>query len=242
MSRFEENTGDDEPKTPAWIVSYSDMVTLLLAFFVLLQAFAEEQDPELFRVGQGAFQRAIAGFGIPNWLFGREQSLGVDRKPKFSTEESEKPQKKRVMDARDEKIRQIFDDLKRMADTHADNDRGNPATVIKTPIRFGRSQTALDDHAMQYLDGVCQNIRYGVREGDVTVYVVASAPDVRPGRKQWFTAARRAWEVRRYVSSRLNEQLGAKSMEIISWAEPADPTGAGAGDAQFVRIAIKTEK
>jgi chemotaxis protein MotB len=39
---------EEEPEgTPAWIVSFADLITLLLAFFVLLQSFAKEQDPEL---------------------------------------------------------------------------------------------------------------------------------------------------------------------------------------------------
>ena len=36
---------DKGNSVPAWIVSFSDMVTLLLAFFVLLQSFAKVQDP-----------------------------------------------------------------------------------------------------------------------------------------------------------------------------------------------------
>ncbi len=243
MSEFNKNSDDDKPKTPAWIVSYSDMVTLLLAFFVLLQAFAENQDPELFRVGQGAFRRAIAGFGIPNWLFGRPESIGRDRKPKYTTEESEKPTKKRVLDARDEKIRQLFDDLKRAADTKTDNRWNNQATIINTPISFSRLQISPDVEAKRFLDGVCNNIRYGVESENITVYVVARAPDQPSGRKQWLTAARRAWEIEQYMRDKLRTRQGYNSMRIVSWAEPCTPKRVGGSeDVEFVRIAIDTEK
>ena len=43
---------EEQDKVPAWIVSFSDMITLLLAFFVLLQSIALEQDPALFHMGQ----------------------------------------------------------------------------------------------------------------------------------------------------------------------------------------------
>ena len=41
---------------PAWIVSFSDMVTLLLAFFVMLQAFAKPKQPEQVKQGLAPFQ------------------------------------------------------------------------------------------------------------------------------------------------------------------------------------------
>ena len=65
---------------PAWIVSFADMITLLLAFFVLLQSFAQEQDPELFHQGQGSFRRSISGFGIPDLLLANLSFFLVPRR------------------------------------------------------------------------------------------------------------------------------------------------------------------
>jgi len=68
----EKKRQEEGRSVPAWVVSFSDMVTLLLAFFVLLQSFARVQDPEMFFVGQGSFKSAIAGMGLPSWLLGRQ--------------------------------------------------------------------------------------------------------------------------------------------------------------------------
>jgi flagellar motor protein MotB len=102
---------DNAPETPAWIVSFTDMITLLLAFFVLLQSFAKEQDPELYRQGQGAFKRSIAGFGIPNILFGQPELIsGPANKKRYPTKESdEKKKSPRVIDNKDAAIRQAFE-------------------------------------------------------------------------------------------------------------------------------------
>ena len=62
---------EDKPKVPGWIVSFTDMITLLLAFFVLLLSLAKDRDPELFFIGQGSFRRAIAGLGIPSLFPGK---------------------------------------------------------------------------------------------------------------------------------------------------------------------------
>ncbi len=98
--------GDTSTKVPVWIVSFSDMITLLLAFFVLLQAFAAEQDPELFNIGQGSFRRAIRGLGMPNWFLGKRQGPEFYyRKLKYSTEEdTERINLARVLDPDGEKI------------------------------------------------------------------------------------------------------------------------------------------
>ncbi|MDD5011702.1 MAG: flagellar motor protein MotB, partial [Phycisphaerae bacterium] len=43
---------DNPPSVPAYIVTFSDMVTLLLTFFVLLISLAKMQDPEKFNAGR----------------------------------------------------------------------------------------------------------------------------------------------------------------------------------------------
>ena len=45
-----KNPDDGKPKVPGWIVSFSDMITLLLAFFVLLQSFAKRDRSPLHRI------------------------------------------------------------------------------------------------------------------------------------------------------------------------------------------------
>jgi len=56
-----ENLG---PSVPAYIVTFSDMVTLLLTFFVMLLSLANPQDPKLVNKGKDAFFRSIMGLGI----------------------------------------------------------------------------------------------------------------------------------------------------------------------------------
>ena len=48
MSRRYRSKGEEGSKVPAYIVTYSDMVTLLLTFFVMLMSLAQFQDPELY--------------------------------------------------------------------------------------------------------------------------------------------------------------------------------------------------
>jgi len=229
---------------PAWIVSFSDMVTLLLAFFVLLQAFAQRRDPELYRMGQAAFRRAIAGLGIPNWLFGRLDSRMEYRKTKYTTQEAAEPSKQRVLDARDERIRELFAELKRMAETQTQERSDTVVSIVNTPLRFRPGDASLDDQARQYLATTCRNISAAVKAGGATVYVVARAPDQPPGRQQWLTAAMRARCVEKFMRENLSTLVADGTVRFTCWAEPSEP-----GDPQreprrmnFVRVAIEMEK
>lgn len=55
MARRKKNKDKSSPGSPLWLTTYSDMVTLLLAFFVLLFSFSEI-DAEKFRSIMNSFQ------------------------------------------------------------------------------------------------------------------------------------------------------------------------------------------
>lgn len=64
----------EEPKReiPGWIVTMSDMMTLLLTFFVLLVAMADTRSGALAGVGQGAFVRRVLQDGKPSIMPGSD--------------------------------------------------------------------------------------------------------------------------------------------------------------------------
>ncbi len=74
MSREHRVIKEGSPKVPAYIVTFSDMVTLLLTFFVMLLSLASVQDPELFNRGRGAFAQTIKDLGL-GILYGKKQNL-----------------------------------------------------------------------------------------------------------------------------------------------------------------------
>lgn len=55
---------DPKPGVPAYMVSFGDMMTLILTFFILLVSMANEQNPGLMAKGLGSFSVAIQSFGL----------------------------------------------------------------------------------------------------------------------------------------------------------------------------------
>lgn len=71
----EENDAQEPPK---YIVSYSAMMTILLAFFIMLNTIAQEREYGLKGAGLGAFTVSFVSSGLPGFLTGstKPTSLG----------------------------------------------------------------------------------------------------------------------------------------------------------------------
>jgi len=62
MKRAKKAAEESKPIVPAYIITFSDMVTLLLTFFVLLITLASKQDHALRRNAESSIRRALANF------------------------------------------------------------------------------------------------------------------------------------------------------------------------------------
>ena len=63
-----------EKGAPAWMVSFGDMMTLILTFFILLVSMAESQKVGLMASGVGSFLVQTRSFGLPGILDEYEQA------------------------------------------------------------------------------------------------------------------------------------------------------------------------
>jgi len=66
-------TEDKKAPIPAWFVSFGDMMTLILTFFILLVSMASEQNPASMARGLGSFEVALHSHGLPGLLSGDER-------------------------------------------------------------------------------------------------------------------------------------------------------------------------
>jgi len=232
---------DNGPDTPARIVSFTDMITLLLAFFVLLQAFAKEQDPELYRQGQGAFKRSIAGFGIPNLLFGQPKLIsGVQSKKRHPTEENDDREKtRRNIDLKNARIKQAFEKLADAVDTVTCDKRPEASNVESAPISFAPASAALGAEARQWIGQYAA--RLGRNRKPARVVVVASAPDIPVGKARWILSTNRARAVCELMGGVLSDVSQGRWILTpmgSGAAGPGDPRRSAPARQEFVRIAI----
>ena len=216
---------EQKEKVPIWIISFTDMVTLLLAFFAMLQTMAHEKSGVLFRAGQGSFIRAIDNFGIPDLLYG-QQKVNEDyyHKVKYPTDEAKTaPQDphSRVIDAEADQVRKMFDDLRHMIETKAGNLPPDPLLVQVMSLDFG-SDCQMSPDAAKQVDAFADNMRQGAPMAGSSVYVVGLAQDQQQPQDQLLVSAKRAMCVESRLRKDLSPAQARRPMAIYSF-------GAGSG-------------
>jgi chemotaxis protein MotB len=231
------------PKVPGYIVTYSDMVTLLLTFFVMLLSLADVQDPELFDKGRDSFVESLQKMGL-GMLFGRSNvpRLG-NLKLKYSTDNPDESADSRTIDSSIEELRRIREKLKEQT------------TIVPSPlvaertdysvvnVHFAPGSASLNEPGRRFLTDFCRALEQSILvppAGDVgrksvVLYVLGLALDGRTGKERWFLSARRAKTVADFLRDTLSSSSQSSSQgplgdfaeqfgwSIYSW-------GAGSGD------------
>lgn len=216
---------EEKAGVPSWIVSFTDMITLLLSFFVLLQSLAHTQDPDLFSVGQGSFRRAIAGLGIPSLLLGKDpKPVQQYRRPKHTTEENtESEVKERVIDPDTQEILAHHKALSDRVETNASSRPEKLLPVVYPKIRFGERRVDLDTSAKERLRAFADDLGRNHNSPVLRIEVVAvAAENGLTARQRWVLSAQRAQAVEDCLKQAMAAEIVRLKWTVRSW-------GAGSG-------------
>jgi chemotaxis protein MotB len=147
MSEPTKKAKKQDPGAPAWMVTYSDMVTLLLTFFVLLLSMAN-MDSIKFNSAAGSLKGA---FGV----------LGSDHTTPLS-----KPQVVEFAPIEDEHVNRLYQKVrsslnltKLNRDIELVKDRGAVVLRVKDSVLFEPGQARVKDAAYPVLRKVAEMVR-----------------------------------------------------------------------------------
>ena len=221
MSRDKINSSDAKPPVPAYIVTFSDMVTLLLTFFVMLLSLAQEQRAELFNQGRQAFVEYIRYWGIGT-LFGRTNSPDFGNvQMRYFIKDPDKSFDARSIDAREEDVRRLFKRVAAEMEAIPSQITGAKTDFSVAAVRFQGNGAELNDEGKAFLRQYVQDLRTGGDYGDVKLYVLGLASEQREPAAQWMISARRAQAVAEYLGTLIPQ---TNNWPVYSW-------GAGPGGA-----------
>jgi hypothetical protein len=219
LSGKRRTSEESAPKVPGYIVTFSDMVTLLLTFFVMLLTLAEVQDPALFNKGRDSFIKSIRYIGL-GVLFGRKEmpDLGLV-KLKYYTPDPDETFARRSIDANREKTRRIFKKLTQSMTAIPSQIVAENTNFVLTNMRFPPGQAALNEQAKQFLTEFCLDLQQSLGSEAVKLYVLGLDNDEATQKQQWILSARRAWATADFLKDTLPS---AYNWPVYSW-------GAGPG-------------
>ena len=197
---------------PAYMVSFGDMMTLILCFFILLVAMSSEQNYGLMAKGLGSFVVAIESFGLNGILSGNEKQAIFDEvRRRFNLPPEEDPERL------EEPEQSALQELLRAETVEA----LEPRHALRQPrlARFQGTSTVLDEAARSYLAMQADSLRPG--PGFVLLLEGHGPPrGTGVSADPTWLAFRRAAVVREYLIEHLN--FHPERVEARAWMVEID--------------------
>ncbi len=207
---------DGGPKVPGYIVTFSDMVTLLLTFFVMLLSLASTQDPELFNKGRDAFLESIRYIGLGVFFEkGEVINLGNLQNNHYINNPDEVAER-RTIDARAEELRRILEKLKQMTTIVPSQIVAERTSFSVANVHFPPGSDDLDEPARKFLSGFCLDLQQNVGRKPVDLYVLGLASDGQNEKEQWLLSARRARTVADFLRGALSAAGATQSRRSLT--------------------------
>jgi outer membrane protein OmpA-like peptidoglycan-associated protein len=195
------------------------MVTLLLTFFVMLLTLATVQDPELYNIGRNSFIQSMRNLGL-GMLYNRKRAPEFGQvKIKYFIDTPDKLFMGRIIHAKEEEIRRVFNNLSRSMKTLPSQIVAQKTNFSITNIRFPPGQANLNEPAKRCLTEFCLDLQQDSGSGPIKLYVLGLAGDVPNEAQQWILSARRAHAAADFLQDTL---ASASNWPVYSW-------GAGPG-------------
>ena len=212
------------PSAPAYLVTFTALVTLLMLFFITLLSFAAVQDEGFpgkgrYTESRESFFRAIRTLGLGMFYSKKQGPDFGSVKPKYFITNPDRQFGGRTIDAKEEGIRRTFQAVSRSMETMPSQIVAERTNFSVTNIRFPAGDATLNEPARRFLTRFCSDLQQDPDSKAVRLYVLGLAGDEASEKEQWLLSARRAQAAADFLQDILPSRA---NWPVYSW-------GAGPG-------------
>jgi outer membrane protein OmpA-like peptidoglycan-associated protein len=214
VAEFKE---DPKPIVPLWLVSFGDMMTNALTFFILMVSMSHQRDYGLIAKGLGSFVVALKSHGMPG-LMSESEKLAIfnEFRTRFNLPPEEDPER------REAQVEASELELVRAASA----DALEPHDELFQPsiAAFEQGSALLTDASRAYLDRLADTLRPARSQ---VLLLEGHALDAGPAfaGQDHLLALARARAVRDYLLK--EHEIPADRVEARAWLVEVEPDGAG---------------
>jgi hypothetical protein len=225
-----QDIDDEKGGAPRYLVAYCSIMTLLLAFFIILQAFASTQEAGLFYKGQGSFIRAIETFGLGGvWDRLGGPAIPGQEAPAYKSEEGqEEPPTESPRDPEMEQARRAMAALEDLFAVARPREGSGWSVSLPTPFSWREPGAEFTEEEKAFCRTLARQLEPVLlaRGFVVRVTTVVHGPDGAETAELMRTGLERAGRVREQILSSMREQLQeAAAPRVYSFARRADAEG-----------------
>lgn len=217
---------DVKAKVPGWMVSFGDMMTLILTFFILLVSLSRERQVGLMAAGVGSFLVNAQSFGLDGVLDGAEKrAIFNEVRTRFNLPPLADPDD--PGDEVDVELNEVVT-ADRLEELQPRDELAQPAVALFPPASSELSEAARD-----YLDALAASLRPG--DGQVLLLEgLATAAEAPDPLTRAALAVGRARAVREHLTAHHGYLPGR--VEARGWLASLDPgsTGEVGVDARLI--------
>ena len=217
----------EKPPSKAYLLSFGDTMTTLLAFFIILVSLAEDQTGVNLYRGTGSFVNAMDGLGLPG-LFSEAYSSRTfqsdDSSPLYMAddpeEQSEKnpsgpddtPNEERVVDRELDQFKRFLNEIERRAEVEAD-----PETTSEIVFDFFERLNEEPPCLPRSYDAALAQVFPLFRSPSHRIDVIVWATSPKPS--AWERAARQAAAIRQEIAE-LAQLEPTRQLNLKALAKP----------------------
>lgn len=216
MKRGNQPSEDDGQKAPAYIVTFTTLTALLLAFFVVLVSMGTIRDDTLLDEGEGGGWSFLESFKSG---FGASKKLDEGRAYYYGVENPEEDDDGRTIDAASERVRRILKKASSFGDVEPSPITAEKVNFALTDIRFAGDEVAINSQAERFIREFCAGLLQDESPGDVKLCVLCLSSSGQSRDKALVLAARRAKAVEDCLRANLPD---TGKWSIYSWGAGAD--------------------